>query len=240
MAKFREFLAKPVVTVLLFALAIGLLAGSGIGGARAALNEQSEIYKSTVELPTVGVRLLENGAVPKEGKLLTNLLGGDKVLQPGKIYTEELSVENTGSIEEFVRVTVQKYWLNAKGEKAPAMDSSWIHLGFATDGWVIDDKDPSLTEERTVLYYTSALPAGQASTPLMKTICLDGKVAEKVTQESRTSGSKTIITTTFYYNGYQLCLKATVDAVQINNAQDAIKSAWGRSVTVSGKTLSLD
>lgn len=239
MAKIRQFLGKPVVTVLLFALAIGLLAGSGVGGARAALNVQSEIYESTVELPSIGVQLLENGKpVSGDSKLLADLLGGDKVLKPGKTYSEVLSVRNNGTIDEFVRVTVQKYWLDANGNKAPTMDSDWIQLGFVTDGsWVTDTA--ASTEERTVLYYTSALPVGAESKPLMESITLDGKVAEKVTQTIVKDGDLTTITTTFVYDGYRLCLKATVDSVQTHSGQAAVKSAWGRSVTVSGNTLSL-
>ena len=242
MKKIHEFLSRPVVTVLLFALAIGLLAGSGVGGARAALNIQSEIYESTVVLPTIGVQLLEKKGdkfTPVEGDLLEALLGEDKVLKPGKIYKEGLAVRNTGTIDEFVRVTVQKYWLDAKGNKTPAMDSDWIQLGFVTGGgWVIDDA--ATTEERTVLYYTSALPVGEDSTPLMESITLDGKVAKMVTQtRDPAEGYPATITTTFNYDGYKLCLEATVDSVQTHNGQAAVKSAWGRNVTVSGNTLSL-
>ena len=244
MKKIHEFLGRPVVTVLLFALAIGLLAGSGVGGARAALNVQSEIYESTVQLPSIGVQLLENGKVVSgNDTLLKDMLKNkegpdDAVLKPGKIYKEELAVRNNGSIEEFVRVTVQKYWLDAEGNKAPEMDSDWIQLGFVKNGdWVIDDA--ATTEERTVLYYTSALPAGKDSTPLMESITLDGKIAEKVTQEVVKNGELTTITTTFIYDGYRLCLKATVDSVQTHSGQEAVKSAWGRSVTASDSTLSL-
>ena len=244
MKKIHEFLGRPVVTVLLFALAIGLLAGSGVGGARAALNVQSEIYESTVELPSIGVQLLENGkAVSGNDALLKDLLKNstgttDNMLKPGKTYSEVLSVYNNGTIDEFVRVTVQKYWLDKDGNKTPAMDSDWIQLGFVKGGdWVIDDA--ATTEERTVLYYTSALPVGAESKPLMESITLDGTVAQKVTQTSVKEGDLTTITTVFDYDGYKLCLKAAVDSVQTHSGQAAVKSAWGSNVTVSGNTLSL-
>lgn len=238
MAKFRAFLAKPAVTVLLFLLAIGLLTGGGVGGARAALSVQSEVYESTVELPSIGVQLLENGqAVSGDGALMKSMLGGDTVLKPGKTYSEVLAVQNNGTIDEFVRVTVQKYWLDSTGAKAPFMDSSWITLGLVTDGWVVDTA--ASTEERTVLYYTSALPAGSAPVTFMESVTLDGKIAQKVTQNAVKSGDLTTITTVFDYDGYQLCLKASVDSVQTHSGQEAVKSAWGRSVTVSGNSLSL-
>ena len=59
MKKFREFLSKPVVTVVLFALALLLLGSGTVGGARAALNIESQYYNSEVELYDIGVALIE-------------------------------------------------------------------------------------------------------------------------------------------------------------------------------------
>ena len=238
MAKFRQFLSKPIVTAILLVLALALLGGGTVDSARAALNLRSEFYDSEVKLPTIGVQLLENGkAVSGKEALLTGFLG-DKMLLPGKTYEEKLAVANNGTIDEFVRVTVLKYWLDPKGDKSPAMDSQWIKLGFVTDGvWTIDKS--SSTEERTVLYYGSALKVGETSTLFMNSVTIDGKVAEKVTQEKTVNGSLTTITTTYDYDGYKFCIKATVDSVQTHNAQDAVKSAWGRDVTVSGDSITL-
>ena len=43
-----------------------------------------------------------------------------------------------------------------------------------------------------------------------------------------------IITYTYEYDGYTAHIDAEVDAVQTHNAADAIKSAWGVDVTISG------
>ena len=58
-------------------------------------------------------------------------------------------------------------------------------------------------------------------------------------QGTITNDGKTI-TTSYDYDGWQFCIEATVDAVQDHNAEDAIKSAWGRDVTISDGTLQLD
>lgn len=239
MAKFRQFLAKPVVTIILFALALGLLSTGTIGGARAVLSEFSSVYESQVSTREIGVTLLENGkAVSGSKAMLKDFLGDDPQLLPGKRYTETLAVSNSGRIDQFVRVTVQAYWLDPDGNKAPEMDSKWIKLGFVTNnGWKIDAS--AQTEERTVLYYGSVLPVGRTSTPFLDSVTVDGKVAKMVHQTSVTEDGLTTITTTFDYDGYQLCLCASVDAIQTHNAQEAIKSAWGRNVTVSGDTLSI-
>ena len=41
------------------------------------------------------------------------------------------------------------------------------------------------------------------------------------------------------YNGYTFHLDAEVNAVQTNNAKDAIKSAWGVDVNVSSDETSI-
>lgn len=57
----------------------------------------------------VGV-LLGNG----EGKNAGRFLGSDPEIVPGKTYPEEISVRNTGNIDEYVRVTIYKYWTDRK------------------------------------------------------------------------------------------------------------------------------
>ena len=67
------------------------------------------------------------------------------------------------------------------------------------------------------------------------TITISNKLATAVEQ---TQVGNTI-TTTYKYDGVQFCVDVTADAVQEHNAQDAIKSAWGRSVTVNEDAGSL-
>ena len=50
----------------------------------------------------------------------------------------------------------------------------------------------------------------------------------------------TTITTTYDYDGLQFCVEASVDALQEHNAEDAILSAWGRKVSISNGSLSLN
>ena len=50
----------------------------------------------------------------------------------------------------------------------------------------------------------------------------------------------TTITTAYDYDGLQFCVEASVDAVQEHNAEDAILSAWGRKVSISNGSLSLN
>ena len=233
MKKFRELISRPSVTIALFALAIVLLGGSTVGGARAALTVESQEYNSQVQTYNIDVALLENGSEVKAGgNLLVDLLqrNGDKTLKIGKEYTENLAVQNTGKIDEYVRVTVYKYWMkkdpqdNNKYKKVADMESSWIELGFVTDGgWTVDEA--SSTEERTVLYYADPLKSnGGTSTPFLKSVTINEKAARTVTQPEDEDG---YIVTTYVYEGSEFCLEVHIDGVQTHNADKAKLSAWG-------------
>ena len=238
MKKFREFLSKPAVTAVLFALALLLLGSSTVAGARAALNIQSEYYNSEVELYDIGVALIEKQAddsfkvVAGKNALMgeTSQIGAaikaDGKLLPGKTYSEVLAVRNTAEINEYVRVSVFKYWQDANGNKVPEMDSKWIKLGFVTgNGWTIDKS--STTEERTMLYYGTDIAPGTDTTPFLSTVTIDDTVLTKVSQSTSVENGVTVIRTTYIYNGNRFCIEVLVDGVQDHNADQAKLSAWG-------------
>ena len=232
----------PKITVLLLAASAVLLVGSGVGSARAALTYYSENYSAQMNMQSIGVSLVENDTVVSsrdyvsddqwegttEGTLLANMLGEDETFTPGKRYDEAISVKNSGNIDTFVRVILTKSWQDAEGKKNTSLSPDLIELNFLTDnGWVIAE-DQS-TPERTVLYYTKALPVGESTTALSDTIRVNEAIAQDVT---KTVEGNTI-RYTYKYDGYSFHVNAEVDAVQTHNAQEAIKSAWGVDVSVN-------
>ena len=232
----------PKVTVLLLAASAVLLVGSGVGSARAALTYYSENYSVQMNMQSIGVSLVENDQVVSsrdyadadkwegttEGSLLSNLLGEDEKFTPGKKYDEAISVTNSGNIDTFVRVIITKSWQDANGGKNTALDPQLIELNYLTDnGWVIAE-DQSTTE-RTVLYYTKALPVGESTPVLSDTLRINESIASEVNKTVKDN----TITYTYKYDGYTFHLDAEVDAVQTHNAKDAIKSAWGVDVNVT-------
>lgn len=238
MKKFREFLSKPAVTAVLFALALLLLGSSTVAGARAALNIQSEYYNSEVEVLDIGVALVEKqsddsfkvvvgkNALMGETSQIGAAIKADGKLLPGKTYPEVLAVRNTADINEYVRVSVFKYWLDENGNKFADMNSDWIELGFVTDGkWSID-KDSS-TEERTVLYYSDPVAPGKETTEFLESVTINDVILTKVSQSTSVQNNVTVIKTTFIYNGKQFCIEVLVDGVQDHNADQAKLSAWG-------------
>ena len=256
--KIKRFLTSPAGTLGAFALAVALLAFSSVGGARAALTYYSETYTSRVQMYDIGVTLLENDKevswrnydsrkdngswLEEKGKLLENMVPEGEKFKVGAWYPEELKVLNSGTINQYVRVSVYKYWLDAEGNKLQTLTPDLIDLELLTDnGWMLDEE--SSTDERTILYYSRVLESGETSPAFAERLKVDQAVTASVTQKTEEiqNGDKKTrkITTTYDYDGVQFCIEATVDAVQEHNVVDAVWSAWGRRITVSDGILSL-
>lgn len=232
-------------TLLLFGASALLLLGSAVGSSRAALTYYSEDYQAEIATTEIGVTLLENGAPAgtqgeNGGQLLANLTDdkkGEKI-QPGKPYTEELSVQNSGGIDEYVRLIVYRYWWEDDegnpgngGKKRTDLSPELIKLQLKEgSGWV-EDKTAS-TDERMIFYYTNILPAGEPSAALTDKLMIDSSVLEMVEKNVASTSDGEVITLDYDFDGVRFVLEAEVDAVQTHNAADAIKSAWGVDVNI--------
>ena len=232
----------PVRPVLLFALSGALLLLSTVGSTRAALTYYSENYEVKISVHSIGVSLVENGDVvshrnyvddtwqEETGELLTGMLEEGEKLTLGKTYGEELSVENRGTIDSYVRVILYRNWTK-DGEKADTeLSPDLIELNLTGNGWIVDE-DAS-TAERTVLYYTRVLPSGQETSPFSDWIRIAPSIGDKVTETRTTADGWTTVTTEFAYDGYRFNIKVEADAVQTHNAAEAVKSAWGVDVSI--------
>ncbi len=235
-----------------------LLLFSAANSSRAALTYYSENYSAEFQMFDIGVTLLENGNeaswrnytqkddVWQEGggELLSGLLDGEngEKIQPGKAYSEELSVRNSGFIDEYVRVILYCYWEDKDGNRVTDVSPELIELGFPGNGW--EEDFSASTEERKVMYYTGILPAGQQTPALSDTLTINEKAAllmsggegrEEAGADGNTGSSAGIGQGTdmdYGYDGLRFVLEAEVNAVQTHNAEEAIKSAWGVDVSV--------
>ena len=258
------------VTYGLLGLAAVMLLGSTIGSTRAALTYYSENYTAEITVSQIGVSLLENGErvssrdydkndwkvssnagnASDSGVLLQNMLEKGEKLALNKKYREELRVENSGEIDEYVRVRIYKYWTkeNESGgvEKITTLSPKLIDLELVNeDQWIMNPDDAAAAangeKECIELYYKNVLPAnaGEKSitVPFAENIMIDGQVASAA--EVRDDGKGTI-TTVYKYDGVRFNLDVEVDAVQTHNAQDAIKSAWGVDAAALGISVRED
>lgn len=251
MRRIGKFLRGKKGTLLLGAAAGILLLSSAIGSTKAALTYFSENYTAQVEMNDIGVTLVETSAQgskdissrdytgsgdkwkESQGELLGDMLKQTNgKLQLGTKYKEELSVKNTGTIDEYVRVRVYKNWTKKDGTKETTLSPSLIILNMTKNGWIIDEENS--TEERTVLYWPKILKVGAQTPALSDTLMIDDSIGKKVTESTKTKDGVTKKSTTFNYDGVKFNLEAEVDAVQTHNAADAIKSAWGVDVNVAG------
>ncbi len=230
-------------TVFFLGAAAFLLLGSAVGSSRAALTYYSEDYQAEIELTEIGVTLLENGK-PAGGRgengspLLADLedpKGGG--IQPGKPYDEELKVRNSGSIDEYVRIILYRYWWEDEasggngGKKRTDLPPELIKLEWKEgSGW--EEDISASTDERKVFYYTDILPAGETSEALIDTLLIDSSVLERVEKHVTSTEAGKVITLDYDFDGVRFVLEAEVDAVQTHNARDAIKSAWGVDASV--------
>ena len=235
----------PLVTILLFTLAFGLLLFSSIGGTRAALiyGTEQNAYEAEIKMMSANLVLIENGHAVS-GKLLEGLPDANPI--PGKSYEEVLAVVNNGNaesgdIDEYIRVQVYKYWLKDDGvTKDLTLDPSLIVLSGPSNGWIPDPD--SETAERMVYYYSVPVAPGEATTPFCESIMVDEEVLTTVTQTTTgpDADGRITTTTTFIYDGKLICLEVEADGVQTHHAEDAIMSAWGRSVSLQGDAITLN
>lgn len=244
--KRRKTSQRRSVTYGLLALAVIMLLTSAVGSTRAALTYYSENYTAEITVSQIGVSLLENGETVSSrdynknkwnetsnngdasASLFKNMLKKDEKLALNKKYDEKLTVKNSGTIDEYTRVRIYKYWVNSDGSKVTSLSPDLIDLHLVNEGnWV---KNPKSTKECTELFYKGILKAGAQSKPFADTIRIDKKVASEVQVEKKGN----VITTTYKYDGVQFKVDVEVDAVQTHNAQDAIRSAWGVDASALG------
>lgn len=219
------------------------------------------LYENGSAVATGSLNTPAGQANGTDALLQTLKLGGSVVPdnQPIRLnvrYDEELRVHNptdTASegeqnITQYVRVTIYRYWTQGNGEKSDGfkLDPSYIQLwlgdtrlpcggnadAFRANDW-IEDKD-ARTDERVVLYYTQPVAPGASTKPFADHFSIDSAAGLVVEQ---TTGNNNIITTTYLYDDAEFHLEVKVDAVQDHNAADAILSAWGRTASFDGTTI---
>ncbi len=256
----KKVFRSPAFTGLLFLLALGLLLAGTIGGTRAALTIQSDIYTSQFELTDIGVALTEEGSViaerdyisegswkgNPEGLLMYDISSkcmveraGDTSLKIGKTYPLPVGVKNTGSIPEYLRVTVLRYWVtpptagdrqhgphgwfDGQGAKRTDLDPSLIEIKFLENsGWTEDTA--SRTAERNVFYYAGPLDSTNGS-QLIESVRVSPNVLKYVREVSAQNGTTQYV---YAYDGLGFVIEVQVDAVQNRHSEDARNSAWGK------------
>ena len=166
-------------------------------------------------------------------------------VDPGRTYKEELSARNGNNVDEYVRLTVRKYWVNKEKKKSTVMDPALIKLtyngsAYNNSAWAVNPKEH--TVESDTYYLKNKLGAGADSALLFNELTIDGSVADlgnkKTTTTKKSPGPDnqevTVITYTYDYDDFTFYIEADVQAIQTHNATDAVKSLWGVSNVSAG------
>ena len=138
----KKILRSPVVTGLLFLLAVVLLFAGSMGGTQAALQVFSEDYISAFDLKHIGITLYENGTAvsfrtygdaaasgfteEQDGNLVLKNLEDDPAFQIGRKYPFVITCRNSGAIDHYLRVTIHKYWVDVGKDEEFGL-KGWFH-----------------------------------------------------------------------------------------------------------------
>lgn len=236
MKRLKKFLSASKINVIAFILMVSLVLVASIGAAHAAVGYLVQSTGAGVRMYEIGVSLLENGDrvswrdYLKDGSwdenhgevLLRNMLQEGKQVVVGQSYPEALSVRNSGTINEYVRVTIIKYWVDKKtDEKRLDLKPEYIDLHLLCDatgfnnGWILDKS--SVTETRTVLYYNSLLYSegelgGEGGGPSITSVFSD-----TLTIDPRVASERDPRTGEYLYKDVEFRIEVTVNSVQEHN-----------------------
>lgn len=220
----KKILSNQKTTGILLIAAIVILALSTVQTSRAALNYVSENYTAEISMKDIGVQILENGTKVSGDDGLLNWINEE--IKPGMLYDEKIALKNSGTIDEYVRASVYRYW-EKDSVKQTNLDPGLIVLSTGNE-WIEDAGRK--TAERSVFYYTKKLGPEGITGNLIEGIKIDGNLPAKVSQ---TTEGNTIITS-YDYDGLRFVIEVEANAVQTHSAESAIKSAWGIDVSIDG------
>lgn len=228
----KNMIKKSPLKAGVLGLIVLMLLFSGVNTTRAALTIFSDDYYASAEMKDIDISILENG-IPVDGdKLLT----GISDFQYGKRYDEILTVQNKGTIPEYVRVILHKYWADVDEQgnitKLSDYDPNLIEIGLPKGSPWKSVSSPS--GEQIIFYLPNPLASsedgnGEISEPFVKSIKVNGKMLLVAVKEEETIGSDGLPVTvyTMIYDGKAIVLEAEAQGVQTHNAADAVTSAWG-------------
>ncbi len=262
----KKIFRSRMMTGVLFLLAVVLLFAGTLGTTQAALTIRSNDYLSAFDLDHIGVRLLENGkevafrtygstaasgfTEKQDGNIVLDNLGSDKEVKIGKQYPCAIAAQNTGTIDEYIRVTIRKYWVkdvSSSGNKGffnsvtdaqptkitdDIYDPAYLLLSYKGSAYNSANwyKDDSFSTECDVYYYKGTVAPDGLTAPLFDTFAVSSEITKYKMVNVIAAENKTIYT--YAFDGYGFVIEAEVDAVQTHHAKAAITSAWGTSAAI--------
>ncbi len=234
----------PVIFLISIIATVSLLTLATINGARAAIKDESDEFSTDIAIKDLDLEL--------ESELFS---GESEEFVIGKEYSDEIRVVNTGTMNEYVRLVIHKYWTNADEVttedntdpvKRTDLDSEMINMSLSFDqNW----KYYKEGDDCIIIYYSPILysAAGETSeseeavtnktTPVSISFYVDEAIKSDFERDDNKDEETGITTTTFIYkyDGASFYVEIEADGVQTHNAVKAVVSAWGaRDASIDG------
>ncbi|MDD3339967.1 MAG: hypothetical protein PHS82_14055 [Lachnospiraceae bacterium] len=181
--------------------------GDALGGTWAARSYESLSVQTPVTTNTLSIQMpqLQMNLTDKPAESLV----------PGAVLTASTHVFNDGDYEEYVRVKIEKAWIDGNGISAAGADSDYItlHTDHASD-WIIHDT--SQGSEASYYYYTKPI-AKEAVT---------SNIIDSVEIGNIPSSEQNL------YNKLHVQLNLTAESVQRIAGREAIRYEWNVPCTM--------
>lgn len=196
--------------VLKASIAIALMSMTVIGGSIAFFRAETQA-DNRMTSTNLDVTLMEGETDGGIKKLNSDSVTLDNVA-PGASIDRELYVKNVKESPSYVRVTLTKYWEDAKGEKMPDLKSDQILINLPDqENWiVVNDKN----DENVYMYYRLPLESGEQTSAFMDKI--------QIGENGSSLNNK--------YTNLNAQVDVEVDAIQKYAAKEAILSEWGLDI----------
>lgn len=209
----KRFLLMGAALVLVAATAVGgSLAAGQIEGDRAV---GAPLAATTLQIGWADGQALTPAA---EYQLTQPVMPGDTVaLTDAAGKTGVYSVQNTGSVAAYIRVTVTKYWADEESNgngKRTDLDGSAIQVSAAADSGWLESNPPFSSGETQTFYCCRPVSPQEASEDLLQSLAVDAALGNE-------------------YTGKHIRLEAVAEGVQFAGAahgdvnQKGILTSWG-------------
>ena len=179
----KRFLLMGAALVLVAATAVGgSLAAGQIEGNRAV---GAPLAATTLQIGWADGQTRSPAA---EYQLSQPVMPGDTVaLADATGKAGVYSVQNTGSVAAYVRVTVTKYWADEEGEgkgKRTDLDGSAIQVSAPADSGWLESDPPFSSGETQTFYFRRPISPQEASEDLLQSLAVDAALGNEYTDKT--------------------------------------------------------
>lgn len=191
----------------------------GILGSTIAAFVASTPVREEVSTASLGIDIIQIHDEHSGGKELEDGENGESGFQytgvPGDVIKERIAVINTDSRPCYVRVTINRSWVDDNSKKIFEANNEALDpadIGIVTSGGKWDVKVDPADPEVIYCYYKEVLDAGATSDDVMESFSI---LADKISKNSN------------HYSKLTTKISFEADGIQTTAAKDAMLAEWG-------------